>query len=286
MYTLIGVRFRNATACQHDERSVDALFQSGAFSGAAAPSVFVTPDMHGVPEVADIPTNIGRYNARIAGEAAAARRRGDQVFMIGGDCTHVTGVFAGLQAAHGAEARIGLVWFDAHGDFNTTKTSLSGMLGGMPVAVCAGLTLPLWRINAGITTPLPTERIVMVDVRNLDPKERTLIESTDVTVVPCATDPLRAAMTALVGACDYIYLHIDEDILDIRYVPNHMTAEPNGPDMQSVQAAIRIVHQVAGQKLVAQALVSVMNTGDGAATSVASGVELLGTMLQPWQKGN
>jgi arginase family enzyme len=89
-------------------------------------------------------------------------------------------------------------------------------------------------------------------------------------------------MEHLVPQCDYIYLHIDEDILDIRYVPNHMTAEPNGPDMATVQAAIRTVAEVAGNKLVAQALVSVMNTGAGAETSVASGIELIRTMKSVW----
>ena len=282
MYALVGVRYRNATACHKDERSVDALIASGIFASGTSPVATTTPTMDGIPEHADIPTNIGMYNARIAADVAQARRRGERVFMIGGDCTHVTGVFSGLQAAHGAEARIGLVWFDAHGDFNTSKTTLSGMLGGMPVAVCAGLTHPQWRMQAGISVPLPTERIVMVDVRNLDPKERTLIESTDVTVVPCETDALKAAMEHLVPQCDYIYLHIDEDILDIRYVPNHMTAEPNGPDMATVQAAIRTVAEVAGNKLVAQALVSVMNTGAGAETSVASGIELIRTMKSVW----
>ena len=282
MYAIVGVRYRNATACHNDERSVDALITSGVFAEGTPPTVITGPTMEGIPEHTDIPTNIGMYNARIAADVAQARRRGERVFMIGGDCTHVTGVFSGLQAAHGAEARIGLVWFDAHGDFNTSKTTLSGMLGGMPVAVCAGLTYPQWRSHAGISVPLPTERIVMVDVRNLDPKERTLIESTDVTVVPCQSDALRAAMADLVSQCDYIYLHIDEDILDIRYVPNHMTAEPNGPDMATVQAAICTVASVAGNKLVAQALVSVMNTGDGAETSVASGIELIRTMKSVW----
>jgi arginase len=281
MYSVIGVHYRNATEYHNDECSVDALLHSGVM---AAPDAVVIPTMEGIPLVASEPTNIGRYNGRIAAEAAAMLRRGERVCLIGGNCTLVTGLFAGIQAAYGAEARIGLVWFDAHGDFNTTKTTLSGMLGGMPVAVCAGLTYPDWRTAAGITAPLPTERIVMVDVRNLDPKERTLIESTDITVVPCATGPLHAAMEALVATCDYIYLHIDEDILDIRYVPNHMTGEPGGPDMAAVQAAIATVQQEAGDKLVAQALVSINNAGDGAATSVASAVSLLQSMLAPWQR--
>jgi arginase family enzyme len=86
----------------------------------------------------------------------------------------------------------------------------------------------------------------------------------------------------LVATCDFIYLHIDEDVLDGRYVPNHGTVEPNGPDMATVQAAIRCVHQESGDKLVAQALVSVYNSGPGAETSLASGIELLTTMREIW----
>jgi arginase family enzyme len=89
-------------------------------------------------------------------------------------------------------------------------------------------------------------------------------------------------MERLVAECEYIYLHIDEDILDKRYVPNHGTAEPNGPAMDEVVAAIHTVADVAGDKLIAQALVSVYNVGEGAATSVASGIELLHHMHAVW----
>jgi arginase len=157
------------------------------------------------------------------------------------------------------------------------------MLGGMPVAVCAGLTLPQWRNAAGIHTPLATNRIVMVDVRNLDAAEETLIRATDVRVVACEQDAVTHAMHRLLEDVDLVYLHIDEDILDARYVPNHGTAEPNGPDMAQVQAAIRAVADVAGDKLVAMALVSVYNAGPGADVSVASGIELLQAMRASWQ---
>ena len=94
MYAIVGVRYRNATACHHDERSVDALLKSGVFHTGTEPVAITTPTMDGIPEQADIPTNIGMYNARIAADVAQARRRGERVFMIGGDCTHVTGVFS------------------------------------------------------------------------------------------------------------------------------------------------------------------------------------------------
>lgn len=282
MFGVVTVRCRNATMCQGDERGVDGMLNSGVLDTHGVRPVVLNPTTDGLDLGDDVPLNIGKYNARIADAVASLRRSGQRVMLIGGDCSHTTGVFAGLQKAHGGDARIGLIWFDAHGDFNTTKTTRSGMLGGMPVAVCAGLTLARWREAAGITVPLPTNRIVMVDVRNLDPAEATLIESTDVTVVVCDADVMRVAIANLVATCDYIYLHIDEDVLDGRYVPNHGTVEPNGPDMATVQAAIRCVHQEAGDKLVAQALVSVYNSGPGAETSLASGIELLTTMREIW----
>lgn len=283
MTAVIAIRYRNATPCQGDERSVDALLNSHVLDVHGVAPYVLTPTLAQDDITDDIPSNIGKFCANIAHDVATARRAGERIIMIGGDCTHVTGVYAGLTHAHGPHARIGLVWFDAHGDFNTQHTSISGMLGGMPVAVCAGLTWPKWREYAGIRDILPTNRIVMVDVRNLDVAEDALIRATDVTIVPCQPQPLRAAMEQLVTSCDYIYLHIDEDILDKRYVPNHGTAEPNGPSMADVKAAIDVVAQVAGATLVAQALVSVYNVGPGADISVASGIELLAHMHAAWQ---
>ena len=56
----------------------------------------------------------------------------------------------------------------------------------MPVAVSAGLAYPRWRELSHIVAPLPTDRIVMVDVRNLDPAEETLIRATDITIARIA----------------------------------------------------------------------------------------------------
>jgi arginase family enzyme len=79
-----------------------------------------------------------------------------------------------------------------------------------------------------------------------------------------------------------IYLHIDSDILDERFVPNHGTREPNGPDMAQVQAAIERV--MATGKVVALAVVSVYGEGEGADVSRASGVELIRGALDAWRR--
>jgi arginase len=283
---VVGVRYRYTRLTAGDERALDSYLASGVYASAGVPFEVAEPAMPDHLRTDDEPTNLGHLNARIAQSVAAARNDGRAVLLTGGDCSHCVGVVAGLQAAHGPAARIGLVWFDAHGDFNTPRTTLSGMLGGMPVAVCAGLAFPHWRELAGITAPLPTDRIVMVDVRNLDAPEEQLIRATDVRIAAPAPgfpgDDLAQTVNDLAERCDMLYLHIDSDILDERYVPNHGTREPNGPDIAQVQAAAETV--LATGKVAALALVSVYGEGPGSETSVASGVELLRAGLEVWRK--
>jgi len=70
------------------------------------------------------------------------------------NCNGLMGMLAGHQnAGQGKPLRVGLVWIDAHGDFNTPETSLSGMLGGMPVAVSTGLCLHHIRRACGLDPP-------------------------------------------------------------------------------------------------------------------------------------
>jgi len=233
-------------------------------------------------------TNIAHLGAHIATEVATALTEEGNALITGSNCNALVGVLAGFEKAYGPTAKIGLVWFDAHGDFNTPKTTLSGMIGGMPVAVSAGLAFPHWRQITGLEAPIPTDRIVMVDVRNLDPKERTLIEATDVTIAAIEPGregvPMREAIDRLAAACDVIYLHIDEDVLDERYVPNHGTVEPNGPDMEAVLDAVRIVLRTG--KVHGYGLVSVNVQGEGGKASLASALELLTTGLTEWHKGS
>jgi arginase len=235
----------------------------------------------------DEPTvNLGLIGGEIAEAVAAGRRAGKPVLVVGGNCAAVPGIVGGLQEAHGPAARIGLVWFDAHGDFNTPRTTLSGMLGGMPVAVSAGLAYPRWRELSRQSAPLPTDRILMVDVRNLDPPEEQLVRATDVVIAaPAAGFPgedLAQAVNDLAERCDYLYLHIDSDILDERYVPNHHTREPNGPDMEQVLAAIDTI--MATGKVVTYAIVSVWADGEGGDVAVDSGLQLLRGGLESWQR--
>jgi len=283
---VVGVRYRRSILAQGDERSLDAYAASGVYQQAGVPVGVVEPRFPEEQRGDDEPENIGLLCGVIADAVAGARREGKAVLMTGGDCTHSTGVLGGLQDAHGVAARIGLVWFDAHGDFNTPKTTLTGSLGGMPVAVCAGLAHRRWREFAHIAAPLPTDRILLVDLRNLDPAEEQLIRATDAVIAAPALgfpgEDLQRSVTDLAERCDVLYLHIDSDILDEAYTPNHGTREPNGPDMTQVLAAIDIV--MATGKVVAFAVVSVYGEGEGSDVSVASGVELIRGGLESWRR--
>lgn len=283
---VIGIRYRGSQPAVGDERSLDAYIASGVYKEAGIPLQVVEPTLPEAQRRQEETDNLGLLGGAIAEAVAMARQAGAAILMTGGDCTHITGVIGGLQDAHGPAIRLGLVWFDAHGDFNTPKTTLSGMLGGMPVAVCAGLAFPHWREASHIRASLPTDRILMVDVRNLDPPEAQLIRATDIVIAAPAPDfpgeNLAAAVADLAGRCDLLYLHIDSDILDAAYVPNHRTREPNGPDMAQVRAAIETV--MATGKVAVLAIVSVYGEGEGSQVSVASGVELIRSGLESWKR--
>ena len=281
---VIGVRYRGSTPAVRDERALDAYTESGVYDGYDFPVSVVEPQFPEDQRMEEPTDNLGLIGGAIADEVASTINDGQGVMMVGGDCSHITGVIGGLQDVYGPAAKIGLVWFDAHGDFNTPQTTFSGMLGGMPVAVSAGLAWPRWREFSHIAAPIPTDRILMVDVRNLDEPEEQLVKATGVRVAAPAPgfpgDDLKTAVEDLASRCDLLYLHIDSDILDEAFVPNHGTREPDGPDMQQVKDAIETV--MATGKVVAYAVVSVYAEGEGSETSVASGIELLRGGLESW----
>lgn len=192
-----------------------------------------------------ISLNIGRLGASTAELVSSARNAGDVVLVFAGEDTATVGVVSGLQRTHGAGARIGLVWLDAHGDFNTPETSYSGILAGMPVAILAGLAGPLWRGSAGLAAPIPTDRIVVAGIRELDEKEESLLRSTDVRTITARDtvhgDSFRDAINKLAANVDMIYLHVDLDVLDPGLVPSSSTPSRNGLEIREAATLLRIV---------------------------------------------
>lgn len=188
---------------------------------------------------------VGSANRHLARLAAQARSAGEFALGLLADCNGSLGVLGGLAQGDlaGRPRRVGLVWVDAHGDYNTPETSPSGMLGGMPVAVAAGRCLAWLRERSGLRTPLQPPDIIMVGLRDLDPAEREAIESDGLAQLELAdlagpTVKAREALGYLAGRQNVIYVHVDLDILDPRLAPAAGLAAPGGVDGQWLGRAL------------------------------------------------
>ncbi len=103
---------------------------------------------------------------------------GDFPLFVGGDHS----IAVGTVAAASVKEPLGLIWVDAHGDFNTPDTSPSGNIHGMPLAILMGEGHPDL-VNVGRKGPkvLP-ENVVMIGLRDIDPVEKKRLKASGVTV--------------------------------------------------------------------------------------------------------
>src|SRR5215510_11265243 len=172
-----------------------------------------------------------------------ARNERDGYFTVGllATCPSMPGLVAGLQHSgpDSKPLRIGMLWLDAHPDFNTPETTRSGSLGGMPVAVATGRALQRMRIDAHLDPPLADRFIVMGGVRLVDPLEQQMLDKSAIQQV--SVDDLRHLTPAvfqqldrLSRITDKIYIHIDMDVLDPREVMGHVNKVPNGPSSEQL----------------------------------------------------
>lgn len=191
---------------------------------------------------------LGLANGHLAKMVAANEKQ--KVFNVGllANCNALMGMLGGFQHAGSGRRplRVGLVWIDTHGDFNTPETTLSGMLGGMPVAISAGMCLTNLRIKSGLDPALPTRYIVMGGIRDTDPLEQELIDRSDIEMI--SVDDIRTQsqnihhqMKRLSQITDIIYIHIDMDVLDPREVSGHNLTVPNGPTSEELAAALAVM---------------------------------------------
>jgi len=164
--------------------------------------------------------------------ALAARvRELEQPRVQVGDCVASLGVMAGLQEQDLDPA---IVWFDAHGDFNTWETTPSGFLGGMPLAMLAGLGEQTIMEAVG-ARPVPGERILLVGARDIDSGEDTNLESARVGQVDVED------LTAESLPEGPIYLHLDCDVVAIEEMPAVNYPAAGGPGAAAVREAVERV---------------------------------------------
>jgi arginase len=183
-------------------------------------------------------------NANFADAVREGSRDGVITIGLEANCNDLLGMLAGLKYDSAGNARrVGLVFIDAHGDFNVPETTLSGMLGGMPVAIAAGHALHNLRNTAGLAEPLPMSHIVWGGVRDLDPLEADrfdeyAVQQFSVPDIREISTNLKKQYGDLAERVDVIYVHIDMDVLDPSEVPGHNLTVPGGPSSRELAAAL------------------------------------------------
>jgi arginase len=174
-----------------------------------------------------------------------ARNERDGIFTVGlyATCPSMPGMVAGLEHSDpsGRPLRIGMLWLDAHPDFNTPETTRSGSMGGMPVAIATGRALKNLRLDATLDPPLRDEDVVMGAVRLTDPLEQDLldhskIQQLSVDDVRRITPAVWAQLDRLNSQIDRLYVHVDMDVLDPREVSMHVNSVPGGPSSEELAA--------------------------------------------------
>lgn len=183
------------------------------------------------------------------GRTVAANVR-DGYFNVGllGTCPSMPGMVAGLQHSGPTNApiKVGMLWLDAHPDFNTPETTRSGSLGGMPVALATGRCLTGMRLDANLDPPLADEQVVMGGVRLTDPLEQELLDKSKIRQLTVAdlqklTPAVTRELDRLSRANDKLYIHIDMDVLDPREVEGHQNKVPGGPSSQELAKLFEMI---------------------------------------------
>ncbi|MFX0122211.1 MAG: arginase family protein [Candidatus Hodarchaeota archaeon] len=164
-------------------------------------------------------------------------------FILGGNCNTCLGTLAGFN-----EPKPGIIWFDAHGDFNTPETTPSGFFDGMGLAIATGQCFQ--NLNSIIENMRPIQEswTLHIGARDLDPEERELLESTEVLVVDNITlkkkgiqDALLPKITKLRSKILEVYLHIDIDVIDPIVAPGVDFPTSEGLLLSEMEEALKLI---------------------------------------------
>src|SRR5262249_12873719 len=196
---------------------------------------------------------------RVAGAVATSIQ--DQCFplVIGGDHSLSVGSIRGA-AKH---RKLGVIWVDAHGDFNTAGTNPSGNIHGMPLAALCGLgdrrLVCLWDETPPVIDP---QRVAVIGARDLDPGEKHNLREAGVMVQSMEqidrlgmVAAIEKALERVSRAVDGIYLSFDMDALDPQHAPGVGTSVPGGLTFREAHLACEVIAETG--KLIGMDMVEV-----------------------------
>jgi arginase len=165
---------------------------------------------------------IEAVNSAVTGAVARAISARAFPLVVAGNCNSCLGTLPALNPAG-----LGIVWLDAHGDYHSRETSISGNLDGMALGFATA-------------RHVDESRTVLLGVRDLDPGEKDRIASSRMHVVPAA-EWRDGFVSKNLPPADRIYLHIDIDVIDAAINPGVNFRGSGGLSLQEVEHALRII---------------------------------------------
>jgi arginase len=162
--------------------------------------------------------------------------------VLAGSCDAAIGVMAGL-----GRGRCGIVWIDAHADFNTPQSSASGFFPGMSLAVVTGHCYRELLASLGGRPPIPEQLVVLAGVRSLSPPaEARRLQRSAIHAIPWKQGrpqgDIASRLDQLAGQVDEVYLHIDNDALDPHTAPGIVDEPvPGGLSLAQMEDIVQAV---------------------------------------------
>ncbi len=198
---------------------------------------------------------------------------GELCIVLSGNCNSALGTIAGL-----GPQSTGVLWFDAHGEFNTPETTSSGFFDGMALAVATGRC---WRTIAQSIPgymPLPEHNVILAGVRQTDPEEQTALDASRITQARelAAVGP---ALEKIAARVRHWYVHLDLDALDPSEATANEWTPPQGLLAGDIEAAIQHAAKLRPIAAVTVASLDPACDADGRALAIAR--RLLSVILGP-----
>jgi arginase len=192
----------------------------------------IPPVDEALPEVA----RIFELDRRLAVRVAQARGRDQFPLVLAGNCVSCLGTTAGVRDGRS----LGVVWLDAHADFDTPEDNLSGFTDVMGLSILTGGCWRALRETIPGFEAVDERNVAIAGVRDLEPYQRRRLAASGMGVVEGAVDlrRLRELLKRLSRRVQRVYLHVDLDVLDVSVGWANPYAASGGPDVERVLSAI------------------------------------------------
>jgi arginase len=205
-----------------------------------------------LPEHEPPDTSRARHLPSIAGvcrdiyeQAKGCVERGERTLFLGGDHSLSIGTVSAITAF---TQDVGVLWVDAHGDFNTPDITPSGNVHGMALAALMGRGAPELTSIGRAGAKIAPSQAVILGARDIDANEKVALREAGVLVLTMREIDAKGMAAAAQRALDHfeplsrIHVSLDMDVLDPSEAPGVGTPVPGGLSYREGHLLMEILH--------------------------------------------